>query len=64
MQKIDLSGQHYHGFTVLYRASDIPRQSRWVCKCECGNTMLVTQRQLRWKKSEVPRCAGCNKSQS
>lgn len=49
---INRVGQRYGKLTVLSRASDhIPPngapQVTWLCKCDCGNTVVVTANNLR-----------------
>ena len=49
---IDLTGQKYNRLTVIERASDYifkngTRNTRWKCKCDCGNEVIVSTSHLR-----------------
>lgn len=56
---IDLTGLK---FGMLYAESKEPtqkdRKTRWLCKCECGNTCVVTSYELR--KGKIKSC-GCGR---
>lgn len=51
MKLVDLTGQRFGRLTVIERAesqtrSDGSKISRWLCKCDCGNTKIVRQSNL------------------
>lgn len=46
--KIDLTGEQYGKLTVLDIAVDIPgKKKKWLCRCECGNEVVVAGSNLR-----------------
>lgn len=58
---IDLTGQTFDRLTVIKRADDYVRPNgqhgaRWLCKCSCGNYVVVLGQLLREKKT---RSCGC-----
>lgn len=55
---IDLTGQRFGRWTVLeYRGTAWKsRTSQWLCKCECGNTSVVSKCNL---VSGISRSCGC-----
>lgn len=57
----DLTGLKFNNLTVLYRAgSNRSKGSTWFCKCDCGNTKVLSSDHLTRKKSPVKSC-GCLK---
>jgi hypothetical protein len=38
---VDLSNRKFGELLVLEKVKSIDRNSRWLCKCECGNTKEV-----------------------
>lgn len=44
---IDLTGQKFGLLTVLERAENAGKQTRWLCKCECGKEKIVYTTNLR-----------------
>lgn len=62
MQGIDLTGQRFGKLTAIKL---IPREERtwsnkeraWLCKCDCGNEVIVRQRSLL--SSRMTRSCGC-----
>ena len=54
---IDLSGQSFHRWTVLYQVA-IPREkgAHWLCRCSCGVERVVLSSSLR---CGVSRSCGC-----
>lgn len=40
-------GQRFDRLTVIARASNIGRHAGWLCKCECGNELIVPAGSLR-----------------
>ena len=58
---IDLTGQRFGRLTVVERSEDHVspcghRQTKWLCKCDCGNSVYVSGSNL--KASHVQSC-GC-----
>lgn len=45
----DITGQRFGRLTVLYRCPENAkdRKAQWVCKCDCGNIVIVTGKNLR-----------------
>ncbi len=59
--RLNLTGQTFNYLTVLSQAANSKHgQSRWLCKCKCGNTVIVSGTQL---KSGKTKSCGCLKSQ-
>lgn len=59
----DLTGQRFGRLTVLERAPNIIYSSgssatAWVCKCDCGNTVIIAGGHLKRKKNATKSC-GC-----
>jgi len=57
---IDMTGQRFVRLLVLERhpENDPWGQTRWVCKCDCGNTTIVTRRNLV-RKEVARRIVSC-----
>ena len=53
---IDLSGQRFGRLTVIERAANNGTKTMWECKCDCGNTKVVSGSNL--KNGNVKSC-GC-----
>lgn len=53
---IDLSGQRFGRLTVVARAENIGKQTAWLCKCDCGQSVVVMG--LNLKRSNTRSC-GC-----
>lgn len=51
MKKLDLLGAKFTRLQVIQQTG-----SKWLCKCDCGNTKIVTTNSLR---SEKVRSCGC-----
>ena len=59
---IDLTGQRFGRLTVQYRVDNGPRgETRWLCLCDCNNTVIVTTGKLR---SGHTQSCGCMRDQS
>lgn len=43
----DLTGLKFHHLTVLERAANQGIQTRWLCRCDCGETKAIDGRYLR-----------------
>lgn len=58
----DISGHRFERLTVLaFSHRDEHRKSRWLCRCECGNTTVVI---LRGLTSGRTRSCGCIRVES
>lgn len=53
---IDLTGQRFGRLTIVERAENIGRTTRWRCVCDCGNETVARQPDLR---SGRTRSCGC-----
>ena len=66
---IDLTDKRFGRLTVIERAEDYiepksnKRIARWLCKCDCGNEILVIGKNLTKKKYGTKSC-GCLRSES
>lgn len=64
---IDLTGMRFGRWLVIERASN-PKGTRavWLCKCDCGNTNIVTGKDLRSGRTKSCGCLrvkhGCEKT--
>ena len=47
MKFVDLTGQAFGRLVVLQRAKTINKRTKWLCKCECGNEVLVESNNLK-----------------
>ena len=58
MRLIDLTGQKFHRLTVIKRHPENNKQNKpmWVCKCDCGQIVVVTGSDL---KSGNTKSCGC-----
>ncbi len=56
MKKANLLGQKFGRLTVIKEAEKIDSNARWVCLCECGNTVIAITAKL--KNGHVKSC-GC-----
>ena len=57
MIKIDLTGKRFGKLTVISRGDKTPHGTyRWICKCDCGNTISVPTNDLQ---SQHTRSCGC-----
>ena len=53
---IDLVGQRFSRLQVLKQAQSISGNARWLCKCDCGNEVVVYGSRLR---SGATKSCGC-----
>ena len=54
---IDLTGQRFGRLVVIkFAGSDCYRQTKWVCKCDCGNETIVNGKYL---KDGTTKSCGC-----
>jgi hypothetical protein len=56
MRLIDLTGQRFGRWLIVERGSSLGHRVRWLCRCDCGNTGLITSHNL---KSGRSRSCGC-----
>lgn len=60
-RKKDITGQKFGKLTaVRFIESDVPNEVLWLCKCDCGNEIIKTARQLR--EGTYPLCKECRKT--
>lgn len=52
----DLTGQHFGKLTVMERAENKGRATRWLCRCDCGKLITVYASNL--KRGFTTSCAG------
>lgn len=54
---IDLTGHKYNRLTPLYRVeNNKENKARWVCRCDCGNIVTVTGKDLRTNNTKSCGC--------
>jgi hypothetical protein len=59
---IDMAGKRFGRLTVIKRAGlSKDRKATWLCQCECGNTKIVSGKDLRTGKT---RSCGCQSMRS
>ena len=59
MNLIDLTGKRFGKLTVIERTqNDLSYGSKWLCRCDCGNTVVVLSNNLRRGNT---RSCGCLK---
>lgn len=46
-KKLDLTGQQFGKLTVVGPAENIGSRTAWLCRCECGNEVVVRTIRLR-----------------
>ena len=56
-KKLNLTGQRFGMLTALHRAENIGRDTAWLCRCDCGNEVVVRTCYLR--KGTTHSC-GCD----
>ena len=47
MKLIDLTGQQFGRLVVIQRAKAINKRTKWLCRCECGNEVVVESYNLK-----------------
>jgi len=65
--KVDLLNQRFTRLLVIAAAPPLKpknanatsRPARWVCKCDCGNEVVVASRQLRRLDGTQTKSCGC-----
>ena len=56
---IDLTGQKFGKLTVIKKEkSSADGDSKWLCECECGNSIIMRGASLR-KTAVIPKSCGC-----
>lgn len=53
---IDLTGRRFENLKVLERAGSKGGHVAWLCKCDCGNTVIVASNTLRMKGQKTCGC--------
>lgn len=61
MKRADRVNEVYGLLTVIEFAGIVKKQSTWLCKCQCGNTIIVTNDSL---KSGHRKSCGCLKKKT
>lgn len=56
----DLTGKRFGQLVLLYRTQYKPKQTHWVCKCDCGKYKMC---QLQGMKNGTIISCGCNNTQ-
>ena len=56
MKLIDLTGQRFGRLVVIKRAENQGKQTKWLCKCDCGNVVAVMGSRLR---GNITHSCGC-----
>lgn len=46
-KKLELTGQRYGRLVVLRQAENIGKRTAWLCRCDCGNEVVVRTDRLR-----------------
>ena len=59
-KKLELTGQRYGRLVVLRQAENIGKRTAWLCRCDCGNEVVVKTRYLR--SGHVKSC-GCKRAE-
>lgn len=54
-----LTGEVFGSLTVLKRAENKGQRTAWLCKCECGNEVVMTTHNLRTDKRKNCGCKSC-----
>lgn len=57
MKRIDMSGEIYNSWKVLYFLRNKKNSSYWMCKCICGKQKPVSRQNLKGNKSTSCGCA-------
>lgn len=61
MKLINLSGKVFGRLTVLRRAEPVNKRTLWICKCKCGNEVIVEAYNL---KTNHTQSCGCYQRES
>ena len=57
MKLKDLTGQKFGRWTVIERAASSKKQTRWLCRCECGTEKIAHYSNLAYGSSKSCGCA-------
>lgn len=57
-KRLDLTGQRYGRLVALRPAEKIGRYTAWLCRCDCGNEIVVATRKLRNGHTKSCGCMG------
>lgn len=60
-KSIDLTGQKFGRLTVIEKAENKGKYTAWICKCECGENVIVRSDHL---KSGFTKSCGCLRKKS
>jgi hypothetical protein len=68
MKPFDITGERFGNLIAIELIPENERKNKrnvreWLCKCDCGNTVIVEQRNLRGKKYQQQSC-GCLQSKA
>ena len=55
---IDIKGERFGKWIVLYRTKSIKNKAAWICKCDCGTEKSVIGSSLYWN---LTKSCGCSK---
>ena len=56
-RRIDLTGERFGKLTAISPAENIGSKTTWLCRCDCGNELVLKTRYLRAGK--IKSCADC-----
>lgn len=56
---INLIGQRFDKLVVIERLEATPSGTRWLCRCDCGNTIPKVTTQLRRRTRKFGGCRSC-----
>ncbi len=57
-KKLELTGQRYGRLVVLRQAENIGKRTAWLCRCDCGNEVVVRTNRLRSGHTTSCGCKG------
>ena len=57
-KKLELTGQRYGRLVVLRQAENIGKRTAWLCRCDCGNEVVVRTARLRSGHTTSCGCKG------
>ena len=57
-KKLELTGQRYGRLVVLRQAENNGKRSAWLCRCDCGNEVVVRTDRLRSGHTTSCGCKG------
>jgi len=61
MRPLDLVGKRFENLEVVCREENTPRgMTRWLCQCDCGNTVIVTRGNLQTGNTKSCGCLKWN----